>query len=168
MYKEDASSMAFYEQHKDLWENTVPLKTFLGRASEFDAIFYPGGHGPMFDLVTDKDSIALINEFWDAGKIVSAVCHGPIAFANVKDKNGEFRLKGKKATVFTDEEEGMAQMAKLMPFQPETKLRETGCEFVKGSEAWASNVVVDGKLITGQNPNSAQGVGEALAKALGI
>lgn len=167
MFKEDPSSKNFLANHKDLWEKTTPLKSFLGRANEFDALFYPGGHGPMFDLVNDADSIKLIQEFWAAGKVVSAVCHGPIVFANV-DIDGQPLVKGKTVTGFTNAEEDAVKLTSAMPLLLEDALIQKGANFTKSAEIFIEKVVTDGKLVTGQNPNSAKGVGEAIAKALGI
>ncbi|OTA55486.1 ThiJ/PfpI family protein [Hypoxylon sp. EC38] len=166
--QQDSSSADFYNNKKSLWENTAKISDFLGRADEFDAIFFPGGHGPMFDLATDKDSIALISEFWSKGKVTAAVCHGPVAFVNVKLPSGESLLKGKDVSAFTSAEEDSVGMSKYMPFVLEDKIKETGANFKKASEPWAPTVCVAGKLITGQNPASAKGVGEAIAKALGV
>ncbi|KAG4221668.1 hypothetical protein PC116_g29856 [Phytophthora cactorum] len=165
--KDDSSSASFFNDKKSLWENTAKVSDFLGRADEFDALFYPGGHGPMFDLATDKDSIALINEFWAKGKVVAAVCHGPAAFVNVTLPNGENIMKGKEVSAFSNAEEDAVGMSKYMPFALEDKIKEDGAIFQKASEPWAPTVRVSGKLITGQNPNSAKGVGEAIASALG-
>lgn len=163
MFKEDPSSVNFLNNHKDLWEQTTPLKEFLGRSSEFAALFYPGGHGPMFDLATDKDSIALIDEFAKAGKPVAAVCHGPIVFANVPGL-----VKGKTVTGFTNAEEDQMQLSSAMPFLLEDELVKKGANFVKADQPWGEKVVTDGKLISGQNPNSAKGVGEAIIQSLGL
>lgn len=121
----------------------------------------------MFDLATDKDSIALVNEFWAKGKVTAAVCHGPAAFVNVTLPNGENILKGKDVSAFTNAEEDATGMSKYMPFMLEDKIKEDGASFHKASELWAPTVCVSGKLITGQNPSSAKGVGEAIATALG-
>jgi len=166
MFK-DESSQNFLKNNKDLWEKTTPIKEFLGRAKEFAALFYPGGHGPMFDLATDKESIQLIQEFWAAGKPVSAVCHGPAAFVNVKI-DGEPLVKGKKVTAFTNEEEEAVKLTQSVPFALETVIRDAGAEFVKAPEPWGEKVVTDGKLITGQNPASGHALGKALAEALGL
>lgn len=165
MFKSDEVSQNFLKK-KEIWENTTPLREFLGRASEFDALFYPGGHGPMFDLAGDKESIQLIQEFWAAGKYVSAVCHGPIVFKDVQ-VDGQHLVKGKKVTGFTNQEEEMVKLTEAMPFLLETVLKEAGANFQKADEPWGEKVVVDGKLITGQNPASGKAVGEALVKALG-
>jgi putative intracellular protease/amidase len=165
MFKEDPSSSAFFANKKSLWENTAPLKDFVGRAGEFDAIFYPGGHGPMIDLVDDAESIKLIQEFWAAGKPVSAVCHGPAVFTNV-EVDGQPLLKGRQATGFSNAEEDAVQLSEFMPFMLETRMKERGAKYVVADEPWGAKVVTDGKLITGQNPNSAKGVGEAILAAI--
>lgn len=168
MFKEDAASVAFL-RNKQLWENTTPLADFLGKADEFDAIFIPGGHGPMYDLAVDETSQKLIAEFAEKGKVVSSVCHGPAAFVNVRLSDGRHLLEGKTVTGFTNEEEEQVGLTKVVPFLLEDKLREgvgAGGKFVKADQAWGEKVVVDGKLITGQNPNSAKAVGEALVKAV--
>ncbi|KAI1505180.1 DJ-1/PfpI family protein [Biscogniauxia marginata] len=168
--KEDAGAQAFRTSKSALWEQTQPLSAVLGRSGEFAALFYPGGHGPMFDLATNAESIALINEFVAAGKPVAAVCHGPAAFANVILPSGKHLLAGREATGFSNAEEDAVGMSKYMPFLLETKLKDAGAVFVKAPELWGEKVAVvdDGKVITGQNPGSAKAVGEAIAKAIGV
>lgn len=163
MFKADKAAMSFFDSKKSLWEKTAPLKDFVGRSGEFDAIFYPGGHGPMFDLVDDADSIALIKEFHDAGKPVASVCHGPAVLLNVPGV-----LEGRTVTGFSNAEEDIVELSSLMPFMLETELGRKGATFVKADEPWGEKVVVSGQIITGQNPASAKGVGEALAKSLGV
>jgi len=168
-FKEDASSVEFLKSKKSLWENTEKLESFLGRAKDFDALFFPGGHGPMYDLATDPTSQKLINEFVAANKVVSAVCHGPAAFVNVKLPDGEYLLNGSKVTGFSNSEETTVGLMDAMPFSLEDKLNEaSGGKFEKASEDWADFVLVerDGKLITGQNPASAGSVGKAILKAI--
>jgi putative intracellular protease/amidase len=167
MFKEDKVSTDFLNNNKAVWEQTAPLKQFLGRSGEFDALIYPGGHGPLFDLATDEESIALISEFWQAGKIVSAICHGPAVFKNVKINDQPF-VKGRALTGFTDTEEELVGLTKAVPFLLESVFKEQGASFDKAPEPWGSKVVVDGKLITGQNPASGSEFGEALAKALNV
>lgn len=164
-FKNDPSSAAFLANKKDIWENTKVLKDFVGRSGEFDALFYPGGHGPMYDLVDDKDSIAVIEEFNAAGKPVAAVCHGPIVLANAK-ANGKPIVDGRNVTGFTNQEEEMAGLTDAMPFLLETVLIEKGGKFSKAAEPWGEHVVVDGNIITGQNPASANAIGAAIVKAL--
>jgi len=123
----------------------------------------------MFDLVDDETSHQLIREFWEAGKIVSAVCHAPAVFVNVKLSDGSHLLQGKTVTGFSTVEEEQVGLEKVVPFLPEDGLnRASGGKFVKAAEPWGEKIVVEGKLITGQNPASATGVGEAIAKALGV
>ncbi|KAK2070556.1 hypothetical protein P8C59_005041 [Phyllachora maydis] len=166
--KDDASSQAFLEQQTALWEKTAPLKDFVGRADQFDAVFVPGGHGPMFDLATDATSQAVLAEFADKGKVVAAVCHGPAALVGVRlPSTGELLVRGRRVTGFTNAEEDQVGLSNVMPFLLETRLNEaSGGKFVKSAEPWGVKVVEDGRLITGQNPASAKALGEALVKAL--
>lgn len=164
-FKSDEGAVAFL-QKKHLWENTAKLATFLGHADDFDAIFYPGGHGPMFDLAVAHNSQKLIAEFAEKGKVLSAVCHGPAAFVNVKLSDGKHLLEGKTVTGFTNVEEEQVGLTKVVPFLLEDALIKAGAKVEKADEPWGEKVVVDGKLITGQNPASAKAVGEAIVKAL--
>ncbi|KAM3476072.1 hypothetical protein MY5147_003392 [Beauveria neobassiana] len=164
-FKNDESSKKFLD--KKLWEKTAPLKDFVGRSSEFAALFYPGGHGPMYDLVDDKDSIALIEEFYKAGKPVAAVCHGPIVLANVKI-NGKPLVEGRSVTGFTKEEESQAGLTEAMPFLLEDRLKAVGAKWTQADKPWGEKVVVDGQIITGQNPASAHAIGVAISKAIGV
>ncbi|KAI0444667.1 DJ-1/PfpI family protein [Xylaria telfairii] len=168
-FKEDASAQAFVRDKKAVWEQTQPLASFRGRADEFAALFYPGGHGPMFDLVDDADSIAVIEEFASKGKVVAAVCHGPIVLVNAKRSDGKPLLAGRQATGFSNAEEDAVDMSKFMPFLLEDRIKATGADYKKADQPWAELVVVQdgGKLITGQNPASAKGVGEAILKSIG-
>jgi putative intracellular protease/amidase len=134
------------------------------KATDFDAVFFPGGHGPLWDLTKDPDSIKLIQEFWSAKKPVAAVCHAPSVLLNVKDENGEPLVKGKKVTGFTNTEEEAVQLTKVVPFLLEDELKSKGGQYSK-KEDWASYVVKDGLLITGQNPASSE---EAAKELLGL
>ena len=133
--------------------------------SEYDAVFYPGGHGPLWDLVNDKYSIQLIEDIYDAGKPVAFVCHAPAALVNVKAENGEPLVKGKKLTSFSDTEELAVGLDKEVPFLLEAVLIKLGAEYSKGAD-WASYVQQDGLLITGQNPASSEAVATLLLKTL--
>jgi len=162
----DFASQTFLRDQSHLWEKTERLSSFAGRSGEFAAIFYPGGHGPMFDLASDDTSQDLIAEFARAGKVVAAVCHGSGALIGVNA--GEF-LKGKRVTGFSNAEEEAVGLEKAVPFSLEDRLREAVGEkgaYEKAEELWAVKVVVDGKLITGQNPASANGVAEAIVQAV--
>lgn len=134
-------------------------------AADFDAIFYPGGHGPLWDLYDDKNSISLIQNFWNSGKPVAAVCHAPAALLNVQDEKGEPLVKGKKVTGFTNSEEEGVKLTEVVPYLLEDELKAKGGKYSKGSD-WSSHVVEDGMLITGQNPASSEGVAEKLLALL--
>lgn len=131
---------------------------------DYDAVFYPGGHGPLWDLVEDKNSIALIESFYTHKKPVAFVCHAPAVLKNVK-VNGEFLVKGKKVTGFTNEEEEAVGLTKVVPFLLEDALTQNGAKFSKGPN-WAPYAVEDGLLITGQNPASSKLVAGKLLEKL--
>jgi putative intracellular protease/amidase len=131
-------------------------------ANDFDAVFYPGGHGPMWDMPDDPTSIALIEAFVKADKPVGAVCHAPVALVNVLGKNGEYLVKGKRVTGFTNEEEEAVSLTAVVPFLLEDRLKERGGLYSKAAK-WTPYVQVDGKLVTGQNPaSSGPGAAELL------
>jgi putative intracellular protease/amidase len=134
---------------------------------DYDAVFYVGGHGPVLDLASDTTNAKLVSDFWNAGKIVSAVCHGPAALVGGFDASGKSIFAGRSATCFTNDEEVAVDKVKDIPFLVEDRIVQLGGKFQK-TEPWGEKVVVDGKLITGQNPASATGVGKAIIKALGI
>ena len=134
-------------------------------ATDYDAVFYPGGHGPMWDLVTDEQSINLIEAFWASDKVVSAVCHAPIALANTKDANGKYIVKGRKVTGFTNSEENAVGLTSVVPQLVEDTLIERGGLYSK-AEDWVSYVQKDGKLITGQNPSSSAAVAKLVLETL--
>lgn len=165
----DDVSVNFLNDNQQVWKNTQKLDSFIGKAKEFDAIFYVGGHGPMFDLVDNPTSQQLIREFWEADKVVAAVCHAPAVLYDVKLSDGSLLVAGKEVTAFTNAEEEQVGLTDAVPFLPENALQKaSGGRFVKAAEPWGEKVVVTGKLITGQNPASATGVGVAIAKALGV
>lgn len=166
--KEDKISVDFLQNNKALFEQTEKLETYLGRAKEFDALFYVGGVGPMWDLATDSDSHKLINEFHSANKVIAAVCHGPAALVNVKLADGSSFLNGKAVAGFSDAEEEVVGNTPPIPFSLEEKLKEASGGKYEKAEPWAEKVVVSGggRLITGQNPGSAKGVGEKILAAI--
>ncbi len=133
--------------------------------SMFDAVFYPGGHGPMWDLADDSDSIALIEETLAAGKPVALVCHAPAALKNVKTRDGAPLVRGRKVTGFTNGEEDAVGLTNVVPFLLEEMLKAKGADYSKGPD-FKPYVVTDGLLITGQNPPSSEPAAEALMKAL--
>ena len=133
-------------------------------ADAFDAIFFPGGHGTMFDLPANADVQRLVGEFAQADKVLASVCHGPACLVGAKLRDGTPVVKGRKVTAFTDEEERAVELDAHMPFLLETRLRELGAEFVP-AENWQDHVVVDGRLVTGQNPQSS---GSAARAVIGL
>lgn len=136
------------------------------RPEDFDAVFYPGGHGPMWDLAESPDSIALIESFYNSGKYIAFVCHAPGVLHRVTYK-GQSLVKGKRITGFTNSEEEEVKLTKVVPFLVEDELKRLGAHFEKKPN-WESFVVVDGRLITGQNPTSSTAGAQALLKALAV
>ncbi|MCJ8159090.1 type 1 glutamine amidotransferase domain-containing protein [Sphingomonas sp. LaA6.9] len=133
-------------------------------ADDYDAVFYPGGHGPMWDLVNDTNSIALIEAFYNAGKPVAAVCHAPGVLSKVTYQ-GQPIVRGKRVTGFTNSEEEAVQLTDVVPFLVEDELKRLGGNFEK-VEDWADFSIVDGRLITGQNPASSASAAQKLLKLL--
>lgn len=133
-------------------------------ADGYDAVFYPGGHGPLWDLAEDPASIALIEAFYNAGKPVAAVCHGPGVLHRVTFQ-GQPIVKGKRVTGFTNSEEEAVQLTKVVPFLVEDELKRLGGRYEKAAD-WQSFVIVDGRLITGQNPASSTAAAQELIKLL--
>lgn len=139
--------------------NTVELADVS--AGSFDAVFYPGGHGPLWDLYSDANSIALIQDFIAAEKYVAAVCHAPAVLLKAKDPNGRPLLEGKKVTGFSNSEEAAVKLTDVVPYLLEDELMKVGGIYQK-VEDWHPLAVVDGLVITGQNPASSQVVAQAL------
>ncbi|MBR0646921.1 type 1 glutamine amidotransferase domain-containing protein [Plastoroseomonas hellenica] len=146
---------------KDL-AGTAVLKGM--RSEDFDAVFYPGGHGPMWDLVDNADSIALIESFYDAGKPVTAVCHAPAVLHRVMHQGAPI-VKDKRVTGFANSEEEEVQLTNIVPFLVEDELKRLGGLYEKAPN-WESFVITDGRLITGQNPASSTAAAQALLKLL--
>ncbi|WP_343594745.1 type 1 glutamine amidotransferase domain-containing protein [Acinetobacter sp.] len=145
--------------------NTLPLDQI--HASDFDTVFYPGGHGPLWDLSNDAKSIALIEAFARSNKPLGFVCHAPAVLKNVKKDNGESFVKNKKVTGFSNSEEEAVQLTDVVPFLIEDEFKAQGADYEKGAD-WHSFVVVDGHLVTGQNPASSEAVAEQLLKQLQV
>jgi putative intracellular protease/amidase len=131
------------------------------RAAEYDAVFYPGGHGPLWDLAESADSIALIQAFDQANKPLGLVCHAPGVLRHVKAQDGTPLVKGKEVTGFSNSEEAAVQLTDVVPFLIEDEFKRLGGHYTKGPD-WQRHVVVDGLLVTGQNPASSEGAAEAL------
>ena len=151
-FEKDAAAEAQFDK-------TVRLESV--KQEDFDAVFYPGGHGPMWDLAEDQNSIKLIESFLAAGKPIALVCHAPGALRHVKTPDGRPLVQGKKVTGFTNSEEEAVGLTKVVPFLVEDELRKLGGNFSKTSD-WGIHVVSDGLLITGQNPASSGPGAQAL------
>ena len=134
-------------------------------ADDFDALFYPGGHGPLWDLAEDPRSIALIERFQALGKPVGAVCHAPAVLRHTVDANGAPLVKGKQVTGFSNTEETAVNLTDVVPFLVEDMLKGHGGVYSRADD-WHSHVVVDGLLVTGQNPASSDATAHALLKLL--
>ncbi|MGK3112647.1 type 1 glutamine amidotransferase domain-containing protein [Candidatus Pantoea formicae] len=128
---------------------------------DFDTVFYPGGHGPLWDLAESADSIQLIESFDRAGKPIGFVCHAPGALRHVKAANGAPLIQGKQVTGFTNGEEAAVELTDVVPFLIEDEFNKLGAHYQKGAD-WAPFVVEDGNLVTGQNPASSEDVAKAL------
>jgi putative intracellular protease/amidase len=146
-----------------VFANTAKLSDM--RSEDFDTVFYPGGHGPMWDLVDNPESIALIESFYNAGKPVAAVCHAPGVLHKVMYK-GQSIVKGKRVTGFANSEEEEVQLTKVVPFLVEDELRRLGGLFEKAPKNWQPYAITDGRLITGQNPASSTSGAQALVALL--
>lgn len=134
-------------------------------ADTFDAVFYPGGHGPLWDLAEDKTSIALIEAFAGSNKPHGFVCHGPGALRHVKSTDGQPLIQGRDVTGFTNSEEAAVGLTDVVPFLIEDEFQRLGARYAKAGD-WQVHAVVDGQLITGQNPASSAAVAEKILKAL--
>ncbi|HEY1035443.1 MAG TPA: type 1 glutamine amidotransferase domain-containing protein [Pseudoxanthomonas sp.] len=155
-FNEDAealSALATTHRLKDVLDEDV------------DAVFFPGGHGPLWDLAEDADAIRLIEQTFSAGKPVAAVCHGPAVFRHTRGALGEPLVKDKRVTGFSNEEEAAVGLSEVVPFSLEDVLKKNGARFERGP-LWQSYVVTDGVLVTGQNPASSEAAAEDLLRLL--
>ncbi len=150
------------EEAKKALSQTIKLADV--KAKDFDSVFYPGGHGPMWDLAESTDSIHLLESFYNSEKPIALVCHAPGVLRHVTYKGAPL-VKGKRVTGFTNTEEEEVQLSKVVPFLVEDELKRLGGLFEKAPN-WQSFVIVDGRLITGQNPASSTAGAQALLKAL--
>ena len=160
---EDTERFKADEAAQKVLAHTVKLDSVS--EADFDAVFYPGGHGPLWDLAEDKTSIGLIEAFARADKPVAAVCHAPGVLKSVKGADGAPLVKGRKVAGFTNSEEEAVGLTDVVPFLVEDMLKANGGDYSKGAD-WGSYVVTDGKLVTGQNPASSREAAEALLKLL--
>ncbi|WP_168406549.1 type 1 glutamine amidotransferase domain-containing protein [Acinetobacter indicus] len=153
-FKADTAAMQDLAQTRKLSEMSI---------ADFDAVFYPGGHGPLWDLAEDPDSISLIEQTLQANKPVALVCHAPGVLRHVKAQDGQPLVKGKTVTGFSNTEEDAVGLTNVVPFLVEDMLKEHGGQYSK-AEDWQVHVQQDGLLITGQNPASSEATAEALLK----
>ncbi|OCA68040.1 thiamine biosynthesis protein ThiJ [Chryseobacterium artocarpi] len=158
--------------NKEFWENKEyrykidhSLKPSQVNPKDYSTIFYAGGHGAMWDLADNTELSAIASKIYENGGIVAGVCHGPAGLVNIKLSNGKYLVDGKKINAFTNEEESAVKLTDVVPFLLENKLKERGAKFEK-SGLWQNHVVTDQRVITGQNPQSAKSVGEAILKVL--
>ena len=158
--------------NKDFWENKKyhrkiehTLKPSQVNINDYVAIHFAGGHGTMWDYPEEKKIAKIASNIYENDGFVTAVCHGPSGLINIKLSNGEYLIKGKKVSAFTNQEEAALGLTNVVPFSLEDQLIKRGAKFVKVSN-WQSQVVVDERLITGQNPTSAKEVGENLLAEL--
>lgn len=163
----------FQTESTKRFKEDVPLQQILAKTqvlatineSDYDAIFYPGGHGPLWDLAENSDSITLVENFFEANKVVATVCHASAALLNAKDNSGEYIVKGKAVSGFTNSEEAAVQLTDIVPFLLEDELVKRGAEYQK-VEDWHEFAVQDGGIITGQNPMSSELVAQKLLNHL--
>jgi len=155
----------FYRDNEAIDKVAHTLKLSEVNQEDFDAVFYPGGHGPLWDLANDENSIHLIEDFYNHQKPIAFVCHAPAALIKVKDKDGEPLVKDKEVTGFSDTEEEAVGLTKIVPFLLEDELQKLGAKYSKG-ENWSSFVKKDGLLITGQNPASSAETAKLLLSTL--
>jgi len=144
--------------------DTKPLEDISDQ--DYDAVFYPGGHGPLWDLATNQDSIALIEAMYADGKVVAAVCHAPAALLNANAPDGSPLVRHKRVTGFTNSEEEGVQLTEIVPFLLEDALLENGGRYSKGPD-WAPYVITEGSLVTGQNPASSEPAAREVLRLLG-
>lgn len=159
------STERFYKDFEAIDKVAYSHKLSEINAANYDAVFYPGGHGPLWDLATDEISIKLIQDFYNAQKPISFVCHAPAALVNVKAENGEPLVKDKNVTGFSNTEEEAVKLTDVVPFLLEDELKKLGANYSKAAD-WASYTQQDGLLITGQNPGSSTAVAELLLQTL--
>lgn len=160
------------EVNKKFWKNeryhqkiTHTLKPSEVNPKNYKAIFYAGGHGAMWDLPNNQEIATLATQIYENDGIIAAVCHGPAGLTNIKLSNDTYLITGKKVNAFSNEEEEIVKLTNVVPFLLEDKLIERGAIFEK-SAPWQKHITIDGRLITGQNPQSAKGVGEAILDVL--
>ena len=155
----------FYKDPEAIGKVANSIKLSNVNEADYDGVFYPGGHGPLWDLANDTDSIQLIENFNKHKKPIAFVCHAPAALIKVKDQNGEALVKGKTITGFSNAEEDAVKLTNVVPFLLEDELKKLGAHYSNGAD-WVNYTKQDGLLITGQNPASSATVAKLLLAAL--
>ncbi len=155
----------FYKDNELIDKVAHTFKLSEVNEADFDTVFYPGGHGPLWDLATDPISITLIENFYKHDKTIAFVCHGPAALLKVKGPDGEPLVKGKEITGFSNSEEEGAKLTKVVPFLLEDELKKLGALYSNGAD-WSAYVKQDGLIITGQNPASSDKVAKLVLAAI--
>ena len=155
----------FYKDPEAIGKVANSIKLSTVNEADYDGVFYPGGHGPLWDLANDTDSIQLIENFNKHKKPIAFVCHAPAALIKVKDQNGEALVKGKTITGFSNAEEDAVKLTNVVPFLLEDELKKLGAHYSNGAD-WVNYTKQDGLLITGQNPASSATVAKLLLAAL--
>jgi putative intracellular protease/amidase len=163
--REDPINKAFLEDAEKVSKIENTLHPSQINPSEYDAIFYAGGHGTMWDFPDNQELAAITIAIYDRGGIVGAVCHGSASLVNLQLSNGNYLVAGKKISCFTNEEEAAVSLTDVVPFLLESKLIERGATIEKAAN-FQKKVVTSDRVVTGQNPASAAGVGEAMVKLL--
>ncbi|MEO8892387.1 MAG: type 1 glutamine amidotransferase domain-containing protein [Coleofasciculaceae cyanobacterium] len=162
---EDPVNKAFLDDANKMAQVENTLNPSQIEASEYDAIFYAGGHGTMWDFPDNESLARIASTLYEQGKVVGAVCHGPAGLVNLKLSNGEYLVAGKTVSAFTNEEEKAVELAEVVPFALESKLIERGAKISKAAN-FQPHIVVSERLVTGQNPTSAAGVAEKMVELL--
>lgn len=160
-----AATKRFYGDYALIDKVAHTLKLSEANEADYDAVFYPGGHGPLWDLATDAESIALIENFYKHNKPLAFVCHASAALTKVKAPNGEPLVKGKEVTGFSNSEEEAVKLTKVVPFLLEDEMKKLGGHYSSGPD-WGVYVKKDGLLITGQNPASSEAAAKELLEML--
>lgn len=164
MDRENETNRRFLNEAKEKIDNTIKLQHV--DASKYDAVYFPGGHGAMWDLPDNEAAHEIVRTVYEKNHgVVAAVCHGPAAFVGLKMSDGEYLVKDKRISVFTDMEEKLTGRDKVVPFLLAKRLREQGAKHEMADD-FGESVSVDGRLITGQNPASAKRLGGELLEAL--
>ncbi|MHA6795508.1 type 1 glutamine amidotransferase domain-containing protein [Pseudonocardia bannensis] len=161
-----AELRSYLESIDDELAHPLPLEDAAGRSGDYDAVFIPGGHAPMEDLPTNAALGSVLADLWNSHRLVAAICHGPAGLLAGNREDGSWLFAGSRLTAFTDEEERQAGLADRAPWLLEDRLRERGAIFEAGPP-WQPYVVVDGDLLTGQNPASSEDAAKRAVEMLG-